>query len=318
MIQRFLQTWFNTNATAIKNLPAGKFDELQHESMSNRVGQQETNLNDSIVPDEHPCSGNPCLHGGNCTVYKDSFQCQLVRYFLTSLESTCEKWRARDALFLSDLTYLILIPFQNVKKSYYGILCENDPCSENPCLNGGECKMSDNSFLCKCPTPYSGIICEKEPVDPCSQNPCLNGGQCVVSGDSFLCKCPTPYSGITCEKDPCSENPCLNGGQCVVSGDSFLCNCPRSYYGILCENDPCSENPCLNGGECKMSDNSFLCKCPTPYSGIICEKEPVDPCSQNPCLNGGQCVVSGDSFLCKCPTPYSGITCEKGKINAFL
>ncbi|GFR29049.1 hypothetical protein TNCT_23431, partial [Trichonephila clavata] len=82
--------------------------------------------------------------------------------------------------------------------------------------------MSDNSFLCKCPTPYSGIICEKEPVDPCSQNPCLNGGQCIVSGDSFLCKCPTPYSGITCEKVECNCGPY---GLCTFESGKKTCTC---------------------------------------------------------------------------------------------
>ena len=37
--------------------------------------------------------------------------------------------------------------------------------------------------------------------DPCSPNPCSNGGKCVRDGNSFSCACNgTGYGGITCEK----------------------------------------------------------------------------------------------------------------------
>ncbi|GFY77787.1 neurogenic locus notch 1 [Trichonephila inaurata madagascariensis] len=332
----------NTNATVIKNLPTEKFDELQHELMSNTVGQQETNLNDSTVPDEHPCHPNPCKNGGICSVRGNNFSCECSgKYFGNNCERKCECENGKCRLTESAKEVCDCYPeygiyYENFCKAcdcgdwinctfHRGLftddmicLCPDgkklrntkcpDPCSENPCKNGGTCRVEKDTFQCDCPTSYSGMTCEK---DPCSESPCLNGGTCRVEKNTFQCDCPISYSGATCEKDPCSEHPCLNGGLCIVAGDSFLCNCRTSYYGILCEKGPCSENPCLNGGECEMSGDSFLCKCPNAFSGIICEKEHIDPCSENPCLNGGECVVSGDSFLCKCPTPYSGITCEK-------
>ncbi|XP_052077852.1 delta-like protein C isoform X2 [Mytilus californianus] len=36
--------------------------------------------------------------------------------------------------------------------------------------------------------------------DPCSPNPCKNGGTCSVnnSANNAVCSCPTEYEGITC------------------------------------------------------------------------------------------------------------------------
>ena len=34
----------------------------------------------------------------------------------------------------------------------------------------------------------------------CTDTPCLNGGECTVSGDSFTCNCPEGYTGDTCEQ----------------------------------------------------------------------------------------------------------------------
>ena len=38
---------------------------------------------------------------------------------------------------------------------------EIDECSENPCLNGGNCTDGVNNFTCNCTdTGYSGDLCE--------------------------------------------------------------------------------------------------------------------------------------------------------------
>ncbi|GFS57538.1 hypothetical protein NPIL_626801, partial [Nephila pilipes] len=50
-----------------------------------------------------PCTSEPCLNGGICTVEENTFRCECP------------------------------IP-------YSGNTCDKDPCSENPCLNGGTCK----------------------------------------------------------------------------------------------------------------------------------------------------------------------------------
>nr|CAB3263131.1 uncharacterized protein LOC104265438 [Phallusia mammillata] len=49
----------------------------------------------------------------------------------------------------------------------------DDPCTSNPCLNGGTCYPSPYSsaserFSCKCPPEYAGSLCEQQTADTCS------------------------------------------------------------------------------------------------------------------------------------------------------
>lgn len=37
--------------------------------------------------------------------------------------------------------------------------------------------------------------------DPCSQNPCMNGGQChPTNSGGFTCQCPVGFNGQRCEE----------------------------------------------------------------------------------------------------------------------
>lgn len=56
---------------------------------------------------------------------------------------------------------------------------------------------------------------------PCLKNPCLNGGQCVVTeGNDFKCLCDGYYSGYNCEYCKCiirtSQCSSLGDGICKV------------------------------------------------------------------------------------------------------
>ena len=35
--------------------------------------------------------------------------------------------------------------------------------------------------------------------NPCFNNPCLNGATCQTSGSSYVCICPVGYSGTNCQ-----------------------------------------------------------------------------------------------------------------------
>ncbi len=79
--------------------------------------------------------------------------------------------------------------------------CNNTICEGNPCLNGGTCVSSGNSFVCECPSSHMGELCAAD-VDHCSPNLCLNGGSCVehLNGTGFSCLCVFGYEGEICSQ----------------------------------------------------------------------------------------------------------------------
>ncbi|GFU47449.1 hypothetical protein NPIL_135731, partial [Nephila pilipes] len=99
-----------------------------------------------------------------------------------------------------------------------------DPCSNNPCLNGGTCTLKRKSFSCKCPSPYKGYTCEK---DPCTDQPCKNGGTCKIDNNSFRCECPFPYTGKKCDKECKCEK-----GTCKLKDGNTVCVCPPEFSNI--------------------------------------------------------------------------------------
>ena len=36
-------------------------------------------------------------------------------------------------------------------------------------------------------------------LDACEPNPCLNGGTCTSTTDSFSCTCAAQFTGVTCQ-----------------------------------------------------------------------------------------------------------------------
>merc|ERR1711991_1244034 len=63
--------------------------------------------------------------------------------------------------------------------------------------------------------------------DPCSPNPCKNGGTCVTTdlGTDYVCECPVGFSGRHCDPNPfamgCSGlapgTRCEDGDHCTTS-----------------------------------------------------------------------------------------------------
>ncbi|XP_039770251.1 hyaluronan-binding protein 2 isoform X2 [Ornithorhynchus anatinus] len=119
--------------------------------------------------------------------------------------------------------------------------------------------------------------------DPCSSNPCKNGGDCVVNGASFKCTCPEPFSGTRCQKvkNKCIKNVC-GRGECLITKTEpfYQCVCKHPYTGPGCIKaiPACRPNPCQNGGVCSRHRrrSKFTCDCPVGFSGKFCEIGPQD------------------------------------------
>ncbi|PIK46066.1 putative neurogenic locus Notch protein-like [Apostichopus japonicus] len=235
-------------------------------------------LCESLIEDS--CSSDPCRNGGNCVVGDDSsYQCQCVN-----------GWTGTNCA--EDL----------------------DECSSSPCVNGF-CLNEGNMFRCICPVVFTGTLCESLIEDSCSSDPCRNGGNCVVGDDSsYQCQCVNGWTGTNCAEDSndCSSNPCLNGATCIDGVQRYTCVCMAGYLGTNCETGtgPCAVNPCFNEGTCVVEGNNFRCLCGPFVTGTVCLNPIEDPCSSSPCQSGGTCVLDGSGYVCRCLTDRLGINCE--------
>ncbi|XP_043917634.1 protocadherin Fat 4 [Protopterus annectens] len=173
---------------------------------------------------------------------------------------------------------------------------DDDPCSQNPCQNGGSCikRLAVSPFL-KNQESIPVIVMANQPLQP------------------FFCKCSPGYAGNLCEADidECLPLPCHNGGTCHNLVGGFTCTCPDGFTGIACERDvnECLANPCKNNGVCQNFPGTFSCVCRAGYTGKTCEST-VNYCECNPCFNGGSCQNGIDSYFCYCPFGVFGKHCE--------
>ncbi|KAK2725567.1 cadherin-related tumor suppressor-like [Artemia franciscana] len=173
-----------------------------------------------------PCQESPCLNGGKCTA----------------------AYHIYDSSEITSSTSLVL----------------NTP-------------MVKNEYSCSCRFGFSGQKCDLR-QDPCSPNPCENGGSCTKSGKDFKCICTAVYHGRTCDTVKpkiCEANPCKNGGTCQETRDGgFFCLCRNGFRGLGCEitSDSCRPNPCMNGGSCLNLKPGYKCQCLDNFYGSFCEK----------------------------------------------
>jgi hypothetical protein len=187
-----------------------------------------------------------------------------------------------------------------------------DPCSPNPCQNGGTC----NNGRCSCKEGFTGYRCHiippRPPAPKCSHNTHCVHGICT----NGLCLCEGTYSGDYCDTPPkpdaphCSHNShCANGAQCR----NRKCICVNGWTGNYCDVPPvppdgCTHDGHCNNGNCTSAENG-KCVCPEGWKGTHCEcpPPPKKGCLHNlHCSNGGLCV----NGACVCVDGYSGEKCD--------
>ncbi|RVE67603.1 hypothetical protein OJAV_G00104590 [Oryzias javanicus] len=192
--------------------------------------------------------------------------------------------------------------FQSIKDILYrhsGVqidAVDHDPCTSNPCQNGGSCKrrLSVGAEM-KTEESVPVILVSNFPLEP------------------YACSCRPGYAGVHCETDidECKPLPCHNGGTCHNLVGGFSCTCPEGFTGMACERDvnECLSNPCKNGALCQNFPGSFNCVCKSGFRGKSCDSI-VNHCECNPCFNGGSCRNRVDGYYCHCPFGVFGKHCE--------
>uniref|UniRef100_A0A673FQT2 FAT atypical cadherin 4 n=1 Tax=Sinocyclocheilus rhinocerous TaxID=307959 RepID=A0A673FQT2_9TELE len=153
--------------------------------------------------------------------------------------------------------------FQSIKEILHrqsGVKTDSvdyDPCSHNPCQNGGSCKRRlgvDSDMKTEESVPV--ILVSNRPLQP------------------YACNCRPGYAGALCETDidECQPTPCHNGGTCHNLVGGFSCSCPEGFTGMACERDinECLSNPCQNGALCQNYPGGFNCLCKSGFAGTVC------------------------------------------------
>lgn len=71
----------------------------------------------------------------------------------------------------------------------------------------------------------------------CGYKVCHNGGRCRATGDSFICICPSLWTGSLCNQSvSCVNNNCRRGSICAPSTvSSYSCICPLGWGGADCD-----------------------------------------------------------------------------------
>uniref|UniRef100_A0A4W5JBD6 Protocadherin Fat 4 n=1 Tax=Hucho hucho TaxID=62062 RepID=A0A4W5JBD6_9TELE len=173
---------------------------------------------------------------------------------------------------------------------------DHDPCTRNPCQNGGSCKkrLSVGPDM-KTEESVPVILVTNHPLQP------------------YACSCRPGYAGALCETDidECLPSPCHNSGTCHNLVGGFSCTCPEGFTGMACERDvnECLSNPCKNGALCQNYPGGFNCLCKSGFAGKTCDSI-INHCECNPCFNGGSCQNRVDGYYCHCPFGVFGKHCE--------
>ncbi|KAH0620314.1 hypothetical protein JD844_020560 [Phrynosoma platyrhinos] len=201
---------------------------------------------------EYQCDASTCTNGGTCYDDGDTFRCSCPPEWKGS---TCNigKWFIYTVTFSSDWRGICFVEEANYKqpvssfhqsliKLYFDYLfstkAKNSSCTPNPCLNGGTCVGSGDSFSCICKEGWEGRTCtQSKYINDCNPHPCYNGGICVDGVNWFRCECAPGFAGPDCRIniDECQSSPCAYGSTCIDEINGYRCTCPRGRAGARCQ-----------------------------------------------------------------------------------
>ncbi|XP_028919839.1 protein crumbs homolog 1 isoform X2 [Ornithorhynchus anatinus] len=193
-----------------------------------------------------------------------------------------------------------------------------DACGSAPCLHGGDCEDTYDSYRCACPVGWTGMRCEIN-VDECLSNPCVHGN-CSDRVASYVCVCEPGYTGVNCEVDVdnCRGHQCANGATCIDGINGYSCLCFGNFTGKLCRHATLSSTfcgnerrnlTCYNSGNCTEVGGELKCLCRSGFTGERCDKD-IDECNSDPCLNGALCQNLLNRYQCICDVNFAGEHCE--------
>jgi hypothetical protein len=183
-------------------------------SRSCQSNGQWTGSNPTCTAVGDPCGGAPCKHGGVCTPGSgSSFTCSCTGTGYGG--STCENPVDCGSLGTIANGSISTVP---VSSTVFGTTATY-ACNSGFTLQGGATRSCQASATWSGSAP----MCMMNTSDPCTPNPCLNGGSCNgTGGSSFMCTCVNGYSGNTCATPfDCGSLPAPANGTVTAASTTF-------------------------------------------------------------------------------------------------
>ncbi|KAK3565322.1 hypothetical protein QTP86_005497 [Hemibagrus guttatus] len=185
---------------------AGSFCEEEILECSSEPCQHGATCHDGI--NQYTCQCWPGYEGNNCEMDVDECEAQPCENGGMCFQRSDQRHYGVMAQLGPSFSYEYADGFLcKCLAGFMGFICEVDidECKSAPCKNGA---LSE---------PTQRIRLDKG-------RPCLNGGDCMIKWNDFICSCPQNYTGKTCDiRVWCASSPCVIGSQCVDLPDGYEC-----------------------------------------------------------------------------------------------